>query len=62
MGKKYGKMYQEIIETEDEIKTGFFTKLGYFIALAVISMIIGMFSTLFGWIVFLLGTLIVWNM
>lgn len=62
MGKKYGKMYQEVIETEDEIKTGFFTKLGYFIALVVISMIIGMFSTLFGWIVFLLGTLIVWNM
>ena len=62
MGKKYGKMYQEVIETEDEIKTGFFTKLGYFIALAVVSMIIGAFSTLFGWIVFLLGTLIVWNM
>lgn len=62
MAKKYGKTYQEVFEVEEEPKMGFFQKLGVFVALAVICMIIGAFSALWGWIIFAVGALIVWNM
>lgn len=62
MAKKYGKIYQEIIETEEEPKVGFFTKLGVFVVLSIICLIVGAFSGIWGWGIFLVGSLIVWNM
>ena len=63
MAKKYGKMYQEVIETEDEPqKTGFFTKVGIFFILGIICLIIGAFSTLWGWIIFGIGAVITYFM
>lgn len=63
MAKKYGKIYQEVIETEDETeKVGFFQKVGIFVVLSVICLIIGAFSTMWGWIIFGLGAVITYFM
>lgn len=63
MGKKYGKMYQEVIETEDEPqKTGILTKIGIFVVLAIVCSIIGAFSAMWGWIIFGIGAVITYFM
>ncbi|MGY3765231.1 hypothetical protein ACWOAH_01550 [Vagococcus vulneris] len=59
MAKKYGKMYQEVFETEDdEESVGCLTKIGIFVVLAIVCSIIGAFSILWGWIIFILGAVI----
>lgn len=63
MAKKYGKMYQEVFEVEDELpKTGCLTKIGIIVVLAIVCSIIGAFSSLIGWIIFILGAIITYFM
>ena len=63
MAKKYGKMYQEVFEVEDDLpKTDCLTKIGIFVVLVIICSIIGAFSPLIGWIIFILGAVITYFM